>query len=113
MRKWRRLHEPVARSLEEAGDDLLAFMSFPKERWKALRTTNIIERLNGAFRQRIKTQGMFPIRAASAPSPFRAPARRGPARRPRPVYALSPGVAVAKIPSGSARVASAFPLSGA
>jgi transposase-like protein len=60
VRKWTRLHEPVARSLKEAGDDLLMFMRFPKEQWKALRTTNIIERLNGAFRQRIKTQGMFP-----------------------------------------------------
>lgn len=60
VRKWRRLHEPVARSLEEAGEDLLTFMRFPKEQWRALRTTNIIERLNGAFRQRIKTQGMFP-----------------------------------------------------
>jgi transposase-like protein len=59
-RKWRRLHEGVARSLEEAGEDLLTFMRFPKAQWKALRTTNIIERLNGAFKQRIKTQGLFP-----------------------------------------------------
>lgn len=60
VRKWHRLHESVARSLEEAGEDLLTFMSFPKEQWKSLRTTNIIERLNGAFKQRIKTQGLFP-----------------------------------------------------
>lgn len=60
VRKWRRQHESVARSLEEAGDDLLTFMAFPKEQWKSLRTTNIIERLNGAFKQRIKTQGVFP-----------------------------------------------------
>ncbi len=60
IRKWKRLHEPVARSLEEAGEELLTFMRLPKAQWKALRTTNIIERLNGAFRQRIKTQGMFP-----------------------------------------------------
>jgi transposase-like protein len=60
VRKWRRQHESVARSLEEAGNDLLTFMAFPKEQWKSLRTTNIIERLNGAFKQRIKSQGVFP-----------------------------------------------------
>lgn len=64
VRKWRRLHESVARSLEEAGEDLLSFMAFPKPQWKALRTTNILERLNGAFRQRIKTQGMFPTESS-------------------------------------------------
>lgn len=64
VRKWRRLHESVARSLEEAGEDLLSFMAFPRPQWKALRTTNILERLNGAFRQRIKTQGMFPTESS-------------------------------------------------
>jgi len=60
LRKWRRLSEGVARSLEEGGEDLLTFYRFPKAQWKALRTTNIIERLNMEFRRRTKTQGMFP-----------------------------------------------------
>ena len=64
VRKWRRLHESVARSLEEAGEDLLTFMRFPKEQWKSLRTTNVIERLNGAFKQRVKTQGLFPTESS-------------------------------------------------
>lgn len=64
VRKWRRLHESVARSLEEAGADLLTFMRFPKAQWKSLRTTNIIERLNGAFKQRVKTQGLFPTESS-------------------------------------------------
>jgi putative transposase len=64
VRKWRRQHESVARSIEEAGEDLLTFMAFPKAQWKALRTTNIIERLNWSFRQRIKTQGMFPTESS-------------------------------------------------
>lgn len=64
VRKWRRLWEPVARSLQEAGPELLTFMKFPKSQWKALRTTNIIERLNQEFRRRVKTQGMFPTESS-------------------------------------------------
>lgn len=64
LRKWRRLHESVARSLDEAGEELLTFMRFPKAQWKALRTTNIIERLNQEFRRRIKSQGMFPTESS-------------------------------------------------
>lgn len=64
LRKWRRLSEGVARSLEEAGTDLLTFSRFPTSQWKALRTTNIIERLNQEFRRRIKTQGSFPTESS-------------------------------------------------
>jgi transposase-like protein len=64
VRKWKRLHEGVARSIQEAGDELLTFMRFPKAQWKAIRTTNIIERLNQEFRRRVKTQGMFPTESS-------------------------------------------------
>jgi transposase-like protein len=63
-RKWRRLSEGVARLLEEAGEELLTFTRFPTSQWKAIRTTNIIERLNQEFRRRIKTQGMFPTESS-------------------------------------------------
>jgi len=59
LRKWQNLVPAVARSLKEAGDDLLTFYRFPKSQWKCLRTTNPIERLNGEFRRRTKTQGAF------------------------------------------------------
>ncbi len=59
MRKWRGLCAAVAESLEEAGEDLLTFTRFPKSQWRAIRTTNAIERLNGEFRRRTKTQGSF------------------------------------------------------
>lgn len=62
--KWRRKAESVARSLEEAGMDLLTFMSFPKEQWRSLKTTNIVERLNHEFRRRTKTQGVFPTQSS-------------------------------------------------
>ena len=60
IRKWRRQCEGVAESLEEAGMELLAFYQYPQSQWKSLRTTNVIERINGEFRRRIKTQGSFP-----------------------------------------------------
>lgn len=62
--KWRRLKESVARSLEEAGPELLTFYRYPKSQWKALRTANTVERLNQEFRRRIKTQGAFPTESS-------------------------------------------------
>lgn len=64
VRKWSRKAESVARSLEEGGSDLLTFMRFPKEQWRSLKTTNIIENLNHEFRRRTKTQGLFPTQSS-------------------------------------------------
>jgi len=58
--KWKRLAPKVAASLEEGGQELLTFYSCPNSQWKSLRTTNVIERLNGEFRRRVKTQGSLP-----------------------------------------------------
>ena len=60
LKTWRKQGEAVARSLEEAGEELLTFFRYPESQWKALRTTNTIERLNQEFRRRVKTQGSFP-----------------------------------------------------
>ncbi|MFH2202162.1 MAG: IS256 family transposase [Elusimicrobiota bacterium] len=60
LRKWKKQWTPVARSLEEAGPELLAFYRYPQSQWKSLRTTNAVERLNEEFRRRMKTQGSFP-----------------------------------------------------
>lgn len=65
LRKWTTLCPPVARSLEEAGLELLTFYAFPKEMWKGLRTTNSIENLNREFRRRTKTQGSFSSEASA------------------------------------------------
>jgi transposase-like protein len=64
VRKWSRKAESVARSLEEAGMNLLTFMRLPKAQWRSLKTTNIIERLNLEFRRRTKTQGVFPTQSS-------------------------------------------------
>jgi transposase-like protein len=60
VRVWRRRAESVARSLEEAGAELLTFYAFPQSQWRCLRTTNAIERLHGEFRRRVKTQAAHP-----------------------------------------------------
>ena len=63
--KWKKLAPKVVVSLEEAGDELLTFYRFPSSQWKSLRTTNVIERLNGEFRRRVKTQGSLPSAQAA------------------------------------------------
>ena len=60
LKIWKKQGESVAKSLEEAGEELLTFFRYPESQWKALRTTNAIERLNQEFRRRVKTQGSFP-----------------------------------------------------
>jgi putative transposase len=65
LKKWTTLCAPVARSLEEAGLELLTFYRFPKAMWKSLRTTNSLENLNREFRRRTKTQASFGTEAAA------------------------------------------------
>jgi len=65
VKKWTTLCPPVARSIEEAGLDLLTFYDFPKVMWKSLRTTNPLENLNREFRRRTKTQASFGTEAAA------------------------------------------------
>ena len=65
LKKWTPLCPPVARSLEEAGLELLTFYTFPKAMWKSLRTTNALENLNREFRRRTKTQASFSTEAAA------------------------------------------------
>jgi len=60
LRKWRLKCRAVADSLEEAGDRLFVFTRLDPSQWKSARTTNAIERLNGEFRRRIKTQTVLP-----------------------------------------------------
>ena len=59
-RKWKLRCQAVYASFEEAGDDLFTFTAFPVSQWKALRTTNALERINEEFRRRTKTQASLP-----------------------------------------------------
>ena len=54
----------VARLLEEAEDDLLAFMAFPAEHWRKLRSTNPLERVNREIGRRSDVVGIYPNDAA-------------------------------------------------
>jgi putative transposase len=60
LRKWKLRCKAVSASFEEAGDELFTFTSFPSSQWKALRTTNALERINEEFRRRTKTQASLP-----------------------------------------------------
>lgn len=59
-RKWKLRSQAVSASFEEAGDELFSFTRFPTSQWKALRTTNALERINEEFRRRTKTQASLP-----------------------------------------------------
>ena len=66
LAKWRLRCRPVATSLEEAGERLFTFLSYPPEQWRSLRTTNAIERLHEEFKRRIKTQCLLPCAETAA-----------------------------------------------
>jgi putative transposase len=63
-RKWKLRSQAVFASFEEAGDELFTFAAFPISQWKALRTTNALERINEEFRRRTKTQASLPSEEA-------------------------------------------------
>jgi transposase-like protein len=64
VRKWKLRCQAVSKSFEEAGDELFTFTAFPISQWKALRTTNALERINEEFRRRTKTQASLPSEEA-------------------------------------------------
>lgn len=65
LAKWSRLCPAVARSLEEAGEELLTFYEFPRSLWRTLRSTNALENLHREFRRRTKTQASFATEEAA------------------------------------------------
>jgi putative transposase len=50
--------------MDEAEDDVLAHMGFPKEHWQQLHSTNPLERLNGEIKRRTDVVAIFPNEAA-------------------------------------------------
>jgi putative transposase len=62
LRKWKLRCKAVSISFEEAGDELFTFTAFPCSPWKALRTTNALERINQEFAGGPKPRLRFPVK---------------------------------------------------
>ena len=52
--------QKLATLMDEAEADVLAYTSFPKERWSKIYSTNGLERLNGEVKRRTEVVGIFP-----------------------------------------------------
>ena len=50
----------LAKLMDEAEHDVLAYMAFPKEHWSQLHSTNPIERLNREVKRRTNVVAIFP-----------------------------------------------------
>jgi len=50
----------LATIMDDAEEDVLAYMTFPKEHRAKLHSTNPIERLNGEIKRRTEVVGIFP-----------------------------------------------------
>lgn len=48
--------------LEDAAEDVLAYMHFPREHWRQLHSTNTLERINKELKRRTRVVGIFPNR---------------------------------------------------
>jgi transposase-like protein len=69
--QWRQVADQVrpklpklAGLLDEAEEDVLAYMSFPKEDRAKIHSTNPLERVNGEIKRRTEVVGIFPNEAA-------------------------------------------------
>ena len=65
--QWRKIADQLrpklpklAAFMDEAEDDVLAYMHFPADHWPKLHSTNGLERLNGEVKRRTEVVGIFP-----------------------------------------------------
>jgi len=65
--QWRKVADQLMAKLpklstfmDQAEDDVLAYMSFPADHWPKIHSTNGLERLNGEVKRRTEVVGIFP-----------------------------------------------------
>ena len=58
--KLRKKYPKVASLMDEAEEDVLAFMNFPREHWRQISSTNPLERVNKEIKRRAHVIGIFP-----------------------------------------------------
>jgi putative transposase len=65
--QWRKVADQLrpklrklAEFMDEAENDVLAYMAFPSDHWPKLHSTNGLERLNGEIKRRTEVVGIFP-----------------------------------------------------
>lgn len=59
-RRWRKLYPSAVECLEEDFASLVAHLRYPREHWKRIRHSNLIERTFGETRRRVKVIGRLP-----------------------------------------------------
>jgi len=71
--QWRNVADQIrpkvpklASLMDSAEQDVLAYMTFPRQHWTKLHSTNPIERLNGEIKRRTEVVGIFPTMTPSS-----------------------------------------------